>query len=185
MAGTITSIKWTQLEPDTTSNPDSLIFSDKDVVAGTFKDDTAVIKMKMSAFNYVSQSEVFKVQCTVINSAGDTQYDILEFYINEPPRMSSFEITRPGPTDYGRTFETTFPITLTGYYDSIDDSTQKLFNKVFYESADGQRHLLTDEAQSDTLSFKLPPLPVDATGLSQVQVCVAGTDVHDAHKELC
>jgi hypothetical protein len=67
---------------------------------------------------------VFVIKCTVVNSGGDTQYDLLEFHINEPPRAGDIAITYPEPTDKGTTFETTYPLTLANWYNAIDDTTQ-------------------------------------------------------------
>ena len=45
----------------------------------------AVVQLKMSAFNIMSAIQVVKVMVTVVNSLGETAYDVSEFFLNDPP----------------------------------------------------------------------------------------------------
>eukprot|EP00345_Euplotes_harpa_P016370 CAMPEP_0168346738 /NCGR_PEP_ID=MMETSP0213-20121227/18500_1 /TAXON_ID=151035 /ORGANISM="Euplotes harpa, Strain FSP1.4" /LENGTH=55 /DNA_ID=CAMNT_0008355547 /DNA_START=1 /DNA_END=164 /DNA_ORIENTATION=- len=43
------------------------------------------IKMKMSAYNYISGSQSIKLKVDVTNSAANVGTDIIEFFVSEAP----------------------------------------------------------------------------------------------------
>ena len=105
------------------------------VVKPVFLNIGATIKVKMSAFNYVSLAQKYKFMVTVENECGDKAYDFYEFYLNDPPRAKLFNID---PVASSITTHTT-PVTLSadgGWYDSTTDTKQMLKFKVAVERLD-------------------------------------------------
>ena len=76
---------------------------------------------------------MIKVSCTVTNSAGEIAYDIYEFYLNDSPFVGTMDVSLVGElsNSTGTAVNSLFHITLTKWYDSPDDSYQKLKLKVY------------------------------------------------------
>jgi hypothetical protein len=72
-----------------------------------------------------------KVLCRVNNTYGDTAYDIYEFYVNDSPVMGNISVTFEGGSNQGITLESVLKVNLTNWYDSSDDTTQKLNLNVY------------------------------------------------------
>lgn len=92
----ISSIVWTQIDPTPTSETITIFFKD---ASNNLINTGAVVKLKMSAFNYMSESQSVKLRVDVTNSAGDLGVDILEFFLNESPFTSNTVITNVGGTE--------------------------------------------------------------------------------------
>lgn len=59
---------WEQLEPEPVSDEVTIFTSTE---GGDLLNREAIVKLKMTAFNYMSSDQVVKVKCTVLNSYGE------------------------------------------------------------------------------------------------------------------
>ena len=130
-------------------------------------DDTMVIKLKMSVFNFMSSNQVVKVQCTVTNSMGDLAYDIYEFYLNTPPNKGTMEVFIVGDNSeieltnnnayMIQPLTTVLHIKIRDWYDTEQDFQQELLFSVRLAIED-YSYQLTDQTSDEDIYFKLPVL---------------------------
>jgi len=153
--GEVLTVVWEQLEPEPTV--DEMVIFPK-TVDGDLDNKQAVIKLKMSAFNFLASSQVVKVKVTVTNSAGDIAYDIYEFYLNDPPVVGTLTSTVTGGSGASGTALTSlYHLKLSDWYDSSDDFSQQLEFSVRL-MVDSVPYTLTDLTSAEDLYLHLPVL---------------------------
>jgi hypothetical protein len=71
---------------------------------------------------------VIKVMVRVNNTAGETQYDIYEFYLNDSPNIGNIttSFVGEGSGSAGTAIDSLMHVSLTNWYDTTDDKTQEL-----------------------------------------------------------
>jgi hypothetical protein len=52
-----------------------------------------------NALMKISVSQVIKVQCSAVNTAGEVAYDIYEFYLNDSPFLGNLTVSLVGEAD--------------------------------------------------------------------------------------
>lgn len=181
------SIQWEQLEPSATSDQVNIFTQDSN---GDYITNTAMIKMKMSAFNYMSSTQVVKVQCTVTNSFGQIAYDVYEFYLNSPPTVGVSVVSLVSNTSVytntswpyyvnGTAPFSKYEITMTNWSFNGMSQAFKLYMKV-----ESVYYLVSDYFNTNTSSFRLPPLSVDDS-VKNISLCVNALDSYDGEASNC
>ena len=118
----VVSVLWEQIEPEVaTLGADNSIFVQEDLV---YKNTDAVIPVKASSFNFMSSKQPVKVKATVTTEEGLVNYDIYEFYLNDPPVAGTFTAevvwSEDGEDDF-ESIKSFWAIELTEFYDDSDD----------------------------------------------------------------
>ena len=178
---TISSIKWTQIDP--TPATDSVTLFPKDT-HGVIIDNTAEIKVKMSSFNYISSSQSIKIQCVVTNSAGQTAVDITEFYLNDSPFEVNTVFTSTGGTNSKEAMVTDFGYDTSQWYDSIDDSSQQLTFRTYF-TFHKINYMISDFTSTNNVTFKLPYFSKVAGSTATIDLCVEAIDKYEAASSSC
>lgn len=127
----ISSIEWSQLEPDVLLDPTLNVLSqDQD---GTHNYEDQIVKISSNALLKIPSNQVVKVMCRVNNTKGETQYDIYEFYLNDSPFSGNITVSFVGEkfNSAGTTMDSLMHVKLDGWYDSTDDTEQTLKLNVY------------------------------------------------------
>lgn len=177
----ISSIVWTQIDPTPTSETITIFFKD---ASNNLINTGAVVKLKMSAFNYMSESQSVKLRVDVTNSAGDLGVDIMEFFLNESPFSSNTIVTNLGGADNKESKVTVFTMYVKDWYDSIDDTQQQLEFRT-YMVFNKRNYMLTPFSKTNIIVFKLPYLSNINGFKSDIALCVEAKDKHDATTSYC
>lgn len=179
---TITSIKWYQLDPLPLFTSVTIWTVDGSAVDIDYDD---VVKLKMSAFSFMSLEQSIKVMVEVTNSAGEKAMDIAEFYVNDSPNEVGTTIQRSGGASSQEAYQTLFSTNGSQWYDKTSDTSQQL-TFTNYLVLDNTRYLLTAfQFAVSTSTFRVPYLSAIAGESFDVDVCIAAHDQFDAQKSKC
>ena len=181
---TITSVVWEQIEPTYASINDKNFVMFRDELTNVVLNSLSVLKLRMSAFNYISPTQSVKMKVTISNSVGDVASDYAEFFLNESPRVGTNSLTLNTLGATPSSFSTGYSIALSNWYDSLDDTTQKLDFKVFYKNGT-KRMLIADVLNEETINVPFPMLSKGTGASTTMQLCVGAVDANDAHSFLC
>ncbi|CDW88139.1 neurohypophysial n-terminal domain containing protein [Stylonychia lemnae] len=185
--GDILSILWEQLEPSPDYDEISVFTTSSQ---GDVQNREAVIKMKMTALNYMASDQVVKVKVTVQNSLGEIAYDIYEFFQNQPPTVGNSTITvltNPGLGN-GTSIDSIFKMTLTNWEDTLFHGDDPMKFKL-YMTINGEYFTLTDQTEAFEIYYRLPFVSNSITsGVDQVktlQICVQCIDSNNGYAYDC
>ena len=178
----IVSIVWTQIDP-VPANDTITIFS-KDTF-GSLMNSGDSVKLKMSAFNFMSSSQSIKLRVDITNSAGDTATDIAEFFSNDAPYTKGTTFTNVGGVNNLEAMVTNFNIYAGQWYDNSDDLTQQLKFRIYFVF-NKKNYMLTGYFQSNNnLTFHLPYLSKVYGSLDDISLWIEAVDSYDAITYSC
>lgn len=167
----ITSIVWTQLDPEPLT--DQITVFNKDA-SNNLLNTGCEFRMKMSSFNYMAGSQSVKLRVDVTNSASETAFDIIEFFISEAPFSLTTNFTNVGGTNNQEAMVTNFTINASSWYDSLDNVVQQLEFKT-YITLNSRNHLLSPYSSSSTPSLTIPYIsPLSTT--TSISLCIKAID---------
>lgn len=148
----ISSILWTQISP-VPANDNIHIFN-KDT-SGNWENDTGVIKIKMSAFNHISETTSIKLKVEVTNTNGDKAINIREFFLNDAPFEVGTTFTNVGGTDNKEAMVTNFTINVSQWYDTVDDTTQNLEFRTYFVY-NKKNYMITSWSSTNIITVQIP-----------------------------
>ncbi len=139
-------IRWKQISPavtyksitdlTATDTKDAIIFEDIQydfsTTTGYVEANYTFVKLRMSTFNYFAESDIFRVLARADNLKNGINYDVIEFYVNDPPKTKVFYSNSSqhfhnytmASVLWFDTVNNTSTATLNGWYDAVDDTTQ-------------------------------------------------------------
>lgn len=136
----------------------------------------------------MASSRPVKVQATITTASGLQNYDVYEFYLNDPPATSEMEqdiVWTEDDSDAFKSIDSIVKYKLGDWYDNSDDTSVQL--DIFaYALVDGHFSLWS-EALRSTEFYIRPPLVVSDKTLSkkEVTVCFQAVDAYQAIAENC
>lgn len=176
---TITQVKWYQLDPLPATSSVTIWTDNSGLV-----DTGAVVKLKMSAFSFMSLEQSIKIKVEVTNSAGQIATNYTEFYVNNPPREANTLIQRSGGENQNEAKKTLFTTSAVDWVDEATDPVQMLEFGIYFEM-NNLRYLVTGYSSANTHTFTLPYLSQTASSEHDVKICVSGIDRYDAQESFC
>jgi len=180
----ISTIQWSQLTPNPAVISQNIFFSTLDDGSVGERSTGSTFKMKMSAMNFMSESQSIKLKATVTNSAGDSAIDIVEFFFNESPFTSNTVFTNTGGINNKEAMVTNFTINVSEWYDSVDDDEQDLEFRTYFVR-NGRRHMLTAYSRTNLITVQLPYYS-KIVGISEtLSLCVEAKDKLGATTTSC
>lgn len=194
--GLIDTAKWSQISPAYSKVTDNLFTMEINEITNEVYNTQLTLRMKMTAFTYISQVTSVKIMIEVNNTMGDVAKQLTEFYANPAPTIGTMtqEIlsgqTKPedGSTTlrYFSELNIIYRIRLSGWYDNVDDTTQRLKFK-FYYLYDGRIFVLKNAGSSETFDVSLPHVAIATNSTTRVtiQIWVDAIDDYLAVDTLC
>lgn len=177
----IDTIQWTQMDPSPSSDSVTLFLKDD---YGVTIDTGDVVKVKMSAFNYMSSAQLIKMQVVVTNTNGDTAIDINEFYLNDSPFPINTVYSASGGTNSKEAMITDFSFDTTQWYDNIDDDTQELTFRTYF-TYNKINYMITDFTSTNNITVKLPYFSKVYGKTDDIDICVEAKDKYEAITSSC
>ena len=177
----ITSVVWTQLDPLPATDLITIFFKD---TSNVLLNTGSVFKMKMSAFNSMSESQSVKLRVDVTNTAGDTANDIVEIFLNEAPFAVDTTFTNTGGVNNKEAMVTDFVINIANWYDSLDDTTQQLQFRTYFVY-NKKNYMLTSYKTVSTITVKIPYFSKTVGTTADLSLCVEAKDKYGATTSSC
>ena len=189
--GTISSASWTQISPTFSKVTDNAFTMEYNSITNEPYNTQLTLKMRMTAFAFISDVTSIKILLKVQNSMNDTTTELTEFYTNTSPTIGTItqEIisgeTKPVSGSSKIRFRTS------GWYDDIGDTSQQL-SFMFYIIYNKQYYVLKDVGNLETFDINLPYISTSGDGtrvtlsacllafdkyLSAVNSCISLRDV--------
>lgn len=181
-SNTITTIAWTQVDPAPSSEAVTIFF--RNTTTTLLQDTGAVVMLKMSAFNYMGDTQSVKIRVDVTDSAGNTAIDIKEFFLNEAPFESGTTFTNTGGTNDKEAMVTNFTIDVSNWYDSVDDTYQNLQFRTYFVY-NKKNYMITSYKNTSSIVLKLPYFTKSEATLSTISLCVQAKDDFTATTSYC
>ena len=153
-----------------------------------YKNTDSVIPIKASSFNFMNSKQPVKVKATVTTEGGLVNYDLYEFYLNDPPVAGTFTTkvvwSEDGEDDY-ESIKSYWAIELTDFYDDSDDEEQYL-DLYVYMMIGTEMHLLTSAFKQNLFYIQAPLFSDDPEVLApEIRICIGAFDSYQALTESC
>ena len=177
----ISSVVWTQISPVAVTENLNIFYRDG---GGILLNTEGVVKIKMSAFNHMSEQQSVKLKVEVTNTNGDKAIDIREFFLNEAPFKTGTVFTNSGGTDDKEAMATNISISVPSWYDSIDDTVQNLEFRTYFEY-NKKNYMITSWSSVNELTIQIPYFIELPSTKADISVCVQAKDTYWAMTSYC